>query len=135
MKLLWLIFLVPLGAVLLLRLRKKAGTDEKNALPTPPQESCTASQATCGITCHCNAETLRKKMQPAIEYYEDEELDRYKGVNSTDYNDTQTAEFSEVLTTLRPQEVGSWLQSLEKRGIQLPASLRDETLMLMNETS
>ena len=49
------------------------------------------------------------------------------------YNEEQINEFAEVLATLRPEETGDWLRSLDLRGIALPERLKDEALMMMEE--
>lgn len=68
-----------------------------------------------------------------IEYYDDEELDRYKGRASNQYTDDEIAEFSEVLYTMRPEEVAGWNRSLILRGINLPDALKDEVIMLIEK--
>lgn len=68
-----------------------------------------------------------------IEYYDDEELDRYKGRESDQYTDDEIAEFAEVLYTMRPDEVAGWNRSLILRGINLPNALKDEVIMLIEK--
>lgn len=78
----------------------------------------------CGMHAVCE-----KLKEPYIEepvYYEDEELDRYAGRPAEGYDETETDEFREVLMTMRDDEVEGWLESLERRGIELPEGLRDE---------
>ncbi len=66
-----------------------------------------------------------------IEYYDDEELDRYRGRRSDEYTDDEVHEFADVLYTMRPDEVAGWNRSLILRGINLPDALKDEVIMLM----
>lgn len=68
-----------------------------------------------------------------IEYYDDEELDRFSGRESSQYTDEEIAEFAEVLYTMRPEEVAGWNRSLILRGINLPDALKDEVIMLMDK--
>lgn len=68
-----------------------------------------------------------------IEYFDDEELDRFRGRASDDYSEEEEEEFREVLMTTLTREVGDWLRSLELRGINLPDGVKDEALLLMNE--
>lgn len=68
-----------------------------------------------------------------IDYYEDEELDRFRGRSSDAYTDEETEEFREVLYTMREEEVTGWLRSLELRQVELPDRLRDEVLMIVEE--
>lgn len=67
----------------------------------------------------------------AVEYFDDEELDRYAGRKANAYSDEEVDEFRDVLLTLLPADVGPWGASLEKRGIELPLSLRDEFIILL----
>lgn len=82
---------------------------------------------------HEVCEKTRFLTQPDIEYYEDEELDRFRGRSSNDYTLEETEEFREVLLTMRPNEVTGWLQSLQMRGIELPDGIKDDVLMIMDE--
>ena len=65
-----------------------------------------------------------------IEYFDDEELDRFRGRQSDGYTDEEAAEFAEVMYTMRPEEVRDWLQSLRLRCVSLPDQLKDEAYML-----
>ena len=83
----------------------------------------------CGVSCFCD--TIAPQADIVAEepvYFEDEELDAYRGIAATDYNEAQTDEFREVMTTMRPDEVGEWLHSLRLRGIHLPAALVTEAV-------
>lgn len=66
-----------------------------------------------------------------IEYFDDEELDAYKGRKSDSYTDEEAAQFAEVLYTMRPSEVKDWTASLILRGISMPDQIKDEAIMLM----
>ncbi len=88
------------------------------------------------ITCcgqHEVCEKARFLTQPDIEYYEDEELDRFRGRSSDAYTEEETDEFREVLLTMRESEVEGWLQSLVLRAVELPDGLKDEVRMIMGE--
>ena len=63
-----------------------------------------------------------------IEYYDDEDLDRFAGRDSDAYTDEEVEEFSEVLYTMQPEEVAGWSRSLILRGINLPNQLKDEVI-------
>ncbi len=65
-------------------------------------------------------------------YYNDEELDSYKGREPGSYTPEEIEEFREVLYTLRPEEVYQWGVALTQRDIPLPDALRDEWLMLVS---
>lgn len=81
----------------------------------------------CGVSCFCDkiADRIAPEQEEPV-YFEDEELDAYRGIAPTGYDEAQIAEFREVMTTMRPQEVGDWLHSLRLRGIHLPAQLMGE---------
>ena len=72
-------------------------------------------------------------MSKGIEYYEDEELDRFKGRSGEDYDDAEIEEFADVLTTLKTEEVAGWVRSLQLRGINLPIELKDDVILLVGE--
>lgn len=94
-----------------------------------------------GVTCStCNGENSKceqKCMMEAatkdIEYYDDEELDSFKGRPSDSYTDEETEMFSEVLYTMKPEEVAGWNRSLILRGINLPNQLKDEVIAFLGE--
>lgn len=89
----------------------------------------------CSLSDHCGLPCDDELLAEAPEYYDDEELDRYQGRPADLYGDAEVAEFEEVLTTMRPDEVHGWLRSLSQRGIELPASLRDTAFMLIEEAA
>ena len=63
-----------------------------------------------------------------IVYYDDEELDRFKGRAANNYSDEEVEEFAEVLYTMQAQDVAGWNRSLILRGINLPNQLKDEVI-------
>ena len=87
---------------------------------------------TCnGENTKCEQECMMEAATREIEYYDDEELDRYRGRRSDEYTDDEVHEFADVLYTMRPDEVAGWNRSLILRGINLPDALKDEVIMLM----
>lgn len=68
-----------------------------------------------------------------IVYYDDEELDRYKGMTSDSYTDEQVDEFREIFDTMLEKDVPGWARSLQRRGIALPDSLKDEVFLILGE--
>ena len=84
----------------------------------------------CGQHEVCEKESLRTRVQD-IDYYEDEELDRFRG--RTAFNEEEVEEFREVLYTMRTDEVAGWLRSLELRQVPLPDELKDEVLLIIGE--
>jgi len=134
MKVLLLIF-VAVGAVVALGtwisnfFSKKKGQSELEE-----EESFQIPNSCCGAHEVCEFEEMLLNPNEII-YYEDEDLDRFKGVAANAYNDTQIDEFRDVLYTLKEDEIKMWLLSIERRQIQLPAILRQEALMMVAEAS
>ena len=86
--------------------------------------SCSGSNAMCEQEC-----TMKAATEP-IEYFDDEELDTFRGRPSDSYTEEATQQFADVLETLQPNEVKPWGRSLILRGINMPDSLKDEFAML-----
>ena len=84
----------------------------------------------CGLHEVCEKESLRA-LEEDIVYYEDEELDRFRG--RTAYSEAEVDEFREVLYTMRTDEVTGWLRSLELRRVNLPDELKDEVLLIVGD--
>lgn len=106
--------------------RHTAGSDAESAGPA------------CGSCAACNATGAKcledRVMEDAVkeaEYFDDEELDAYRGRRSDSYTDKEAGEFAEVLYTMRPDEVKDWSRSLSRRGISLPDQIKDEVIMLI----
>jgi hypothetical protein len=89
--------------------------------------------ACCGQHEVCERDNLRLSLTRQISYYDDEELDRFRGTESNAYTEEATDEFREILYTLRAEEVASWLRSLQLRGVNLPDSLKDEAFLIVGE--
>ncbi|MCU4155891.1 hypothetical protein J1N10_07880 [Carboxylicivirga sp. A043] len=96
------------------------------------EEQVVVADDCCGAHEVCEADSLLSSSDKA-EYYEDEELDSYKGQSSTDYTDDQIEQFREVLFTLKEREVAGWLKSLQIRQINPPEIIREEALMIVAE--
>lgn len=95
-----------------------------------PEEEIAAPPAEC-CGAHAICEKGLKKATSNIEYFDDEELDKFKHIASDNYSDAQIDIFRDVLYTLRREEVQDWLISLEKREIGFPDQLKQEALDLM----
>lgn len=90
--------------------------------------SCDGSPAT-----KCEQDCMLEAATKPIEYYDDEELDAYRGRSSAGYTDEEAEEFREVLYTMRPDEVPGWSRSLTLRGIEVPNQVKDELVMMIEE--
>ncbi len=102
--------------------RKNGGGAEEVVRTAVTCSTCTGSDDKCEQECMMEAATRE------IEYYDDEELDRFAGRDADDYTDEEVGEFSDVLYTMRPDEVKGWWRSLTLRGIALPNALKDEVI-------
>ena len=85
----------------------------------------------CGEHEVCEKGKIKRALRTDIEYFDDEELDVYRGTASDEYEDEAVEEFREVLYTMDPKEIDDWLKSLELREVALPDALKDELFMLM----
>ncbi len=66
-----------------------------------------------------------------VVYYDDEELDRFRGRPSDQYTDEEAEEFATVLYTMQPHEVKGWNRSLILREINLPNQIKDELITMI----
>jgi succinate dehydrogenase flavin-adding protein (antitoxin of CptAB toxin-antitoxin module) len=87
----------------------------------------------CGQHEVCEKESLLAAVSKQIEYYDDEELDRFAGREGDSYSDAEVEEFRDVLYTTRDDEVAGWARSLQLRGIALPDELKDELFLIIDE--
>lgn len=71
--------------------------------------------------------------QQKIEYYDDEELDKYIGIAPEDYTPEQEDEFRDVFYTMQDTDVAGWVRSLQLRGIALPDNIKDEIFLIIGE--
>lgn len=86
----------------------------------------------CGEHEVCEKDLLLKSLQQGIEYYDDEELDVFKGYSSDTYSEDEVDMFREVFYTMWESDVPGWTRSLQLRGIELPDGLKDEVLLILN---
>ena len=90
-------------------------------------------QECCGQHEVCEKESLLAGISKGVEYYNDEELDRYRGCPSDEYTEEAIEEFREVMYTCRESEVAGWCRSLQLRGIEIPDELKDEVFLIVGE--
>jgi hypothetical protein len=100
------------------------GAEETSAIEDDDEECCGEHEV-------CEKGRIKRALRTDIEYFDDEELDRYRGTAADEYDDEAVEEFREVLYTMHPSEIEDWLKSLELREVQLPDALKDELFMLM----
>lgn len=80
----------------------------------------------CGRHANCEKDIDGKNL-----YFDDEELDRFKGVAPEEYADSDKEEFRHVLYTMKEDEVDTWVHCLQTRGIELPEDVKEEVLMIL----
>lgn len=107
----------------------KSGGEEAVAEELPHESE---GEGCCGLHLVCEKDSL-SPMSADIEYYDDEELDRFIGRDDSDYTPEEVEEFRDVLMTLRDNDVLGWARSITQRHIELPSDVRDELLILVNE--
>ncbi len=98
-----------------------------------PEEINPADMECCGQHEVCEKESLLAAISKQIEYYDDEELDRFRGREGNDYTDAETEEFRNVLYTMRSEEVAGWVRSLQLRQVNLPDDVKDEVFLIVGE--
>lgn len=89
-----------------------------------------------GICCGTHVVCEKTNLSPLtgeIVYYDDEELDRFRGRAASEYTPDEVEEFRDVLLTLHPEDVAGWSRSIQVREISLPPEIRDELLMIVGE--
>lgn len=108
-------------------LGRKKGEEEA---PLIVNDSC----STCsGENDKCEQECMMEAATKDIEYYDDEELDRFRGRLSDGYTAEEAEEFAEVMLTMRPEEVKGWNRSLILRGINMPNQIKDDFIALADD--
>lgn len=123
--------LVAVGLILYLHDRHSRRKAKAEGIDLPafnePEEEC------CGMHITCERDSLLASVSDKIEYYDDEELDAYIGRKADDYTDEETEQFRDVLLTLLPDDIAGWGRSIQLRGIELPAPVKEELLMIVAE--
>ena len=131
-----IISLVLLGVIALIagiirnkRLQKKIERGELDRMPEVKEVDAEC----CGQHEVCERDSLLAAVSKQIEYYDDEELDRFKGHPSDNYTEEEINEFREIMYTMKEEEVAGWCRSLQLRGIEIPDELKDELFLIVGE--
>ena len=106
---------------------------EKGEITELPSIKQVEDMECCGQHETCEKESLLAAVSKQIEYYNDEELDRFRGTASDGYSPDEIDEFREILYTMRDDEVAGWIRSLQLRAVELPDELKDEVYMIVGE--
>lgn len=132
-----IISLVVLGVVAFIfgylremKLKKQLQRGEIDELPSIKQVE---DMECCGQHETCEKDSLLAAISKQIEYYDDEELDRFRGKESNSYSEKEVDEFRDVLYTMKDDEVAGWVRSLQLRSVELPDDLKDEVFLIVGE--
>ena len=131
-----IISLVLLGVIALIagiirnkRLQKKIDNGELDSFPEVKEVDVEC----CGQHEVCERDSLLAAVSKQIEYYDDEELDKYIGTAPDAYTPEQEDEFRDVFYTMQDTDVAGWVRSLQLRGIALPDNIKDEVFLIIGE--
>ena len=128
------IFYIGIGALIVLALfaaittlftKKKEGEPDVIMPTSGDCSSCDGTDDKCEQVCMMEAATRE------IEYYDDEDLDRFRGRQSNQYTDEEAEEFANILYTMQPQEAKGWNRSLILREINVPNQIKDELITMI----
>ena len=111
------------------KLQKKIDNGELDAMPEVQEVDIEC----CGQHEVCEKESLLAAGSKKIEYYDDEELDKYIGTAADRYTPEQEEEFRDVFYTKQSEDVAGWVRSLQLRGIALPDNIKDEVFLIVGE--
>jgi hypothetical protein len=126
--------LVVVGAILYVHYRLTGGDRVEQAdRPAAADPAPAADSECCGMHITCERDSLLSSVSDDIVYYDDEELDVYRGRSSSEYQDSEIEQFRDILLTLLPEDIAGWARSLQLRQIELPAVVREELLMIVAE--
>lgn len=110
-------------------LQKKIDRGELDAMPEVQQVDLEC----CGQHEICERDSLLAAVSKKVEYYDDEELDRYIGCTPDSYTPEQEDEFRDIFYTMQDTDVAGWVRSLQLRGIALPNNIKDEVFLIIGE--
>lgn len=116
-----------------LRNRKLQKQLERGEITELPSIKDVEDMECCGQHETCEKDSLLAAVSKNVEYYNDEELDRFRGRTSDGYSETETEEFREVLYTMKEVEVAGWVRSLQLRAVELPDGVKDEVFLIVGE--
>jgi hypothetical protein len=112
------------------RWNRTRGLNQQQAVQ--PQQEIPAGEC-CGKHAVCEKQKLAEARLRSAQYFDDEDLDRFKGRSSDNYTDQEVEEFRYVLYTMQQDEVREWMECLQARDIEIPDELKEECYSMMNE--
>ena len=111
--------------------RRKGNHKERETLPPVIKLDFTSDSLCCGAHEVCEDDTLIAAFDEDLEYFDDEELDRYKLRDSSKYSEQEADEFREIFYSILDEEKQRWIRSLQLREISVPDQMKDEILMVV----
>ena len=111
------------------KLQRIIDRGELDAMPEVQE----ADAECCGQHEICERDSLLAAVSKKIEYYDDEELDKYIGISPDAYTPEQEDDFRDVFYTMQDTDVAGWVRSLQLRGIALPDNIKDEVFLIIGE--
>ncbi len=129
--------LFVVGCALYVQHRFSGGDASPEESPAPDAGSEARGEdgdGCCGMHITCERDSLLSAVSPRVEYFDDEELDRFAGRTGGEYDESEIEEFREVMLTMPPDNIAAWARSLQLREIVLPDAVRDELLLIVSET-
>ena len=135
--LLIIFFTILVSYLIYMDKRRRARTpnmEEKKEFTNMSEERKRAIESgeCCGQHEVCERDSLIHTRIQA-EYYDDEELDQFKGRNPESYTEEEIKLFNDVFYTLKEGDVSGWLKSMQIREIEIPQNLKDEALFIIQE--
>ena len=114
------------------RIHKADSNSPDTARPAEASPAVPAGEC-CGKHAVCEKQKLAEARLRDAQYFDDEDLDRFRGHCSDGYTDQEVEEFRYVMYTMRQDEVREWMECLQAREIELPDELKEECYSMMNE--
>lgn len=117
--------------------RKKGNTQERET-PLPPIDVRTKQEREsegecCGMHEVCEKDSLIAAFKEEPEYFDDEELDRFRLRDSSSYTNQEVEEFREIFYTIIDEEKPRWIRSLQLREIAVPDQMKDEVVLIVSD--
>lgn len=110
------------------RLTNRHDEQKSEVEQTTEKEDC--NDECCRTHDVCPSEMMLKHINDPVTYYEDEELDSFKGRAATEYTPDELEQWRDVLYTLHHDDMLGWERSIKKRGITMPEVIKEELFSL-----
>lgn len=111
--------------------RKKGNSKERETQQPVIKLDFTSDSLCCGAHEVCEDDTLIAAFNEELEYFDDEELDRFKFRDSADYTNKEVDEFRDIFYTIVDEEKPKWIRSLQLRDIAMPNQMKDEVVLVV----